>query len=358
MYEGDQNWVAPLGSEVRRTLDPDRNPYFANATLQPFLCYRDGAIVARLVVVINRLHEKTFGTRTAFFGFFECVNDAGAARALFERAESYCRALDVHHLEGPFNPNHYSELGLLIDAFDKPVSFFQTYNPPYYARLLEDLGYHQSTTLLTSRTENVKAYAESYCGQALTGEAPEGYAVRHFNMQRRDEELEHLRDIFNDAFSENWHYLPLSADEYRFSAKFLHLVTEPELITIVEHEGQPVGVLMCVLDINPLLHAMHGKPGPVTYLRFLQNRKRVKNLIVYAVGIRKSHRHTTVGRLLFTAMVQTALDYETLETTWMSPSNRLALRTAERLGMTPYKHFAIYDKSLITLRQNHDRTNP
>ncbi len=346
IYEDDNNWVAPIKSEIRRTLDPHRNPYFSNATLQLFVCYRDGNVAARTVVVINRLHEKQSGIKAAFFGFFECVNNLEAARALFGSVEDYCKRNNVELLEGPFNPNHYSELGLQVSAFEKPPTFFQTYNPPYYSDLLEALGFRKSACFFTARNDNAKEYILHRYGSLQKAEVPEEYAVRHFDMRRRNEELENLRDTFNDAFSTNWHYLPVSREEYGFSAKFLRLVTEPELITIVEHCGRPVGVLMCVLDINPPLRRLHGKVGPIKYLRFINDKKKIKNLIVYAVGIRKTHQHMIVFKLLLDAMVRMARNFDTLETTWMSPSNLHAIGASERLGMKPDKHFAIYEKPL------------
>jgi hypothetical protein len=136
LYRDDPHWVPPVVSEVRRTLDTKRNPYFANATLRLFLCYKDGTPTARLAIVIDRLYEDKFGVRTAFFGFFESTNDEEAVRRLFGEAEEVCRAEGVKILEGPFNPNHYSELGLQVDKFETSPSFFQPYNPAYYSALL------------------------------------------------------------------------------------------------------------------------------------------------------------------------------------------------------------------------------
>lgn len=338
--------MAPIEREVRRQLDPVRNPYFSDATAQPFVCYKNGAVAARTVVVINRLHERKFRIRAAFFGFFECVNDAEVASSLFESVERYCRVHNNELLEGPFNPNHYSELGLQIDAFEKPPAFFQSYNPSYYPGLLQKMGFKESCGFLTARNERVKDYISQEYGRLSDAEVPPNYFVRHLNLRQRDSELEILRRVFNESFSGNWHYLPLSREEYRFSSKFLHLVTEPELVTLVEYKGEPVGALMCVFDMNPLLRTLHGKVGPVKYVKLIRDKKKVKNLIVYAVGIRKSHRHTMVYKLLLDALLRTAIRFETIETTWMSPSNVLAMRAAERLGMKPDKHFAIYAKSL------------
>jgi hypothetical protein len=346
VYKGDPNYVAPLKAEVRRTLDGKKNPYFKGAELRLFVCYADDSPVARTAIVINPRHEQKFGVRAAFFGFFESMNDPGAARALFESAARFCRGQGATILEGPFNPNHYSELGLLLDNFDRPPVFFQTYNPPYYPKLLKELGFHVSASLFTARNERIAEYIDAHFDPLAPLSIPEGYAVRHPDMSRLPEEMEKIRLIFNDSFSSNWHFLPASREEYDFSAKFLNLITDPSLISIIDHHGEPVAVVMCVLDVNPLIQRFHGRRGPLKLLNFLRGRRRIRTVVLYAGGIRKRYQHTRVYPLLYEACARIVRRFDCLEGTWISDGNMLARRSAERLGMKPDKHFAIYALSI------------
>jgi hypothetical protein len=346
IYRHDPNWVAPITSEVRRTLDAKLNPYFANASLKLFVCYKAKTAFSRLAIIINRLHQEKFGVRRAFFGFFESMNDFEAAKFLFDEAERYCRRQGVKVLEGPFNPSHYSELGLQLDQFEAPPTFFQTYNPPYYNILLERVGFQISVRFQTMKNENLRDYILQRYGIQQGPLNRNGYIVRSFSMGDFKRELERIREVNNDAFSSNWHFLPLSKEEYLFSAKYLNLVTRPELIKIVEHEGQPVGVLHCVLDINPLLKRLEGRVGPIRYLRFLWARRKIRKLIIYTVAIKKAYQHTRVYELLLRAFCQMALKFETSETTWLSAESAPAVKAAESIGMKPDKQFAIYEKYL------------
>jgi hypothetical protein len=349
IYHGDPNWIAPLQSEVRRVLDAKRNPYFASGSVELFVCYANNDVVARIAIIINRMHWAKFGSKAAFFGFFESINDARATNALFERAEQYCCEQGIEILEGPFNPNHYSELGLQISKFETPPSFFQTYNPEYYPRLIEHAGFGIIKVVHTRKRQNISEYVRRRYGNIPTPTASSEYTVRNFLMDNFENELESIREVFNDAFSNNWHYLPLSKEEYLFSAKFLSLVTKPELITIVEHNGKPVGVLDCVQDINPLLKRLDGKIGPIKFLRYQWKRRKIKNLIIYAVGIKKAYQRTRVYKLILDAMCRLALNYDTLECTWTSDDNPLAIRAAEHLGLKRDKEFAVYQKRLTIL---------
>lgn len=346
IYGRDPNWVVPLTAEVYRTLDAEKNPYFSRASLRLFVCFKDGSPAARLAIIISQPHEEKYGQKAAFFGYFESENEPDASQALFQSAEDYCRAEGIQVLEGPFNPSHYSELGLQVDRFGTPPAFFQTYNPPYYPDLLEQAGLRVSQRFQTMKNEEIGTYLLKRYGPPQGVPEKNGFVVRPFRPGDFVAELDRIREVNNDAFSDNWHFLPLSREEYLFSAKYLSLVTKPELILIAEHLGSAVGVLHCVLDINPLLKKLGGRVNPIKYFGFLWGRRRVRNLIIFTVAIRKEYRHSRVYYLLLQAFCRTAASYATLETTWLSPENLPALRAAESLGMVPDKHFAIYEKAL------------
>ena len=256
LYRGDPLWVPPLVAEVRRTLDPERNPYFAEAALRLFVCYRDSLPVARLAVVISGAHREAFGVRAAFFGFFEAANDEQAVEHLFAEAETFCRTRNAEVLEGPFNPHHYSEIGLKIDRFGTAPSFFQPHNPPCYPELLEKAGYRISARLQTMANDDAGNDLARRFGDLAVATCRDGYTVRSFSLADKARDLAFMREVNNDAFAGNWHFLPLSPEEYMFSAKFMSFVTRPDLVKFVEYDGRPVAVLHCVLDVNPLLRTL------------------------------------------------------------------------------------------------------
>ncbi|MEW6512013.1 MAG: hypothetical protein AB1428_13765 [Bacteroidota bacterium] len=346
IYEGNPHWVPPLNGEIRRTLDPKRNPYFRNASLNLYVCYREGVPVARTILVISEEHCTTFNVKTGFFGFLEAYNDAEAVRSLFEFLATRCRERNIDTLEGPFNPNSYSELGLLADRYDEDPSFFQTYNPPYYHDLLAAAGFEEAEGLFTGRNPDLHAYFAAHPLDCSPRVKEGEYIVRPFSLRKFDRDLEAVREVFNDAFASNWHFLPASAEEHKFSSKYLMMVSDPVLVAIVEHRGTPVGVLLCVLDVNPLLREFHGTTGPLKYFLFRRKRKSIKTLIVFAVGIKKAYQRTRVYALLTDAMRRMARGYDVLESSWMSPSNPLSIAAAWRMGMEEYKHFKIYRKRL------------
>jgi hypothetical protein len=345
IYQNDSDWVPPLRSEIIRTLDQTRNPYFAGVDLQKFVCYKENQPFARAISVINPEYWKKFNQKTAFFGFYESVNDEQASAKLLTTIEGYCLMKGAERLEGPFNPNHYSELGMLVKNFERP-SFFETYNPDYYPSFIKKAGFEvvynihtrintETRDFLSQRHQNYKTLPES-----------NGFRIRHFNLFDMKAELERIREVFNDSFSENWHFLPVSRNEYHFSAKSMFAVTNPSLIQIVEHNGEPVGVLQCVLNINPLLQSLKGRIRITDIYRLLVQRKAIREVVVYAVGIKKAYQHSRAFILLTDAMLKIARRYPVVYSTWMSDDNIAAVRASEIIGLKPYKWFEVYGMTL------------
>lgn len=341
VYREDPYWIPQLHAEVRRALDSARNPYYRTAIVERFVAYRDGVPVARMSCVVNHRYFTPGKGYPALFGFFESMHDPEAVRMLFAAGRSWSAARGAMSLIGPFNPHHYGELGIQLDGFDTLPSFFQTHHRPYYAALLESTGCVQIHSVHTGRNPDIKRFLE----RRGKSSAPEhGFRVRFLNMNDLSADLDRIRQVFNAAFAPNPFFLPLSLDEYLYSAASLRYVTRPELNVIVEHSGEPVGALQCVLDINPLLLPMRsGRARPWDMARFLVRRRHLRRLIVFAVGIKPAWQRTRVHALLYNALSDMARNYDELESTWMSPDNMMALHAAERFGLTPDKHFALYE---------------
>lgn len=345
IYRNDKNWVAPIKSELKRTLDVKKNPYFRFASLALFNCYRNKNIVARISLSVNETYCKKVGVGTGFFGFFEAFNDPDAVKFLFDEVFKYCRANGIQRVEGPFNPNLYSEVGMLRTNFELPPSFFQTYNPEYYNSLLKENGFNILEVLHTRVNKNSSDYLNKKFRGSLELQMKD-LRVRSFNMKNRETDLEHLRNIFNDAFSDNWHFTPVNKNEYLFASKYLELVTPPDLLQFVEFKGEPVAAVHFVLDINPLLKNFKGKSNLIKYLNFLIQRKNIDKALVFAVGIKREYRNSRVVQLLFNTTIEISRKFRILESTWMYDENKIILSLAERLGLERDKEFNIYYKNL------------
>lgn len=346
IYRNDPNWVAPQLSEIKRTLNPSLNPYFVNASLRLYVGYSDGKPVCRSIMVINHLHWIKWKKKSAFFGFFESIDDSNAVKYLFDRIEADSREAGAEYLEGPFNPNHYSELGILIDNFNSVPGFFETYNPPYYPQLLQKTGFSELKIFHTRHNNKISATLSENFRITNPANNDNDYTIRKFNIFRLKRDLGIMREINNEAFEDNWYFLPLSQEEYKFSAKFLFFVTLPGLIQIVEYKGKPAGTIQCVLNFNRLIKPYNGKMNWWNLPGLLLRRRNLKELVVFTIGIKKAFHHTPVLGMIVKSALKIFQDYSTLTTTWISDENKGVIHFTEFLEMKPYKHFAIYSKHL------------
>ena len=345
IYRNDPNWIAPQQSEIRRVLDPVKNPYFLNASLKIYVCYFDGKPVCRSIMVINHLYYTKWNKKSAFFGFFESPDDCNAVKCLFEKIEADCRTAGAEYLEGPFNPNHYSELGILLDDFSSSPVFFDTYNPSYYPELLKEVGFSQSNLFHTRINNDISATLSKKYHTSHKDTFSKDITVRKFNIFRFRRDIAILRDINNDAFYNNKFFLPLSMKEYLFSAKYLFLVTRPGLIMIAEYKGEPVGAAQFVINFNSLLKSYNGKIRLRHVPGLLWRRRNIKDLIIFTAGIKKEYRNKRVFALILRSAVKIFRKFSTIRTTWISDEN-LGNSLASLLEMSTSKHFAIYSKRL------------
>jgi len=341
IYRDDKLWVAPIRSELKRILNTKRNPYFRNSSLELFSCYNDGKIAARISLSVNEDYNRKSDTRTGFFGFFEAFNDKIAVKFLLTELKKYCSENGIMRLEGPFNPNLYSEVGMLCSSYDSPPTFFQTYNQEYYNSLLKENGFKQLEVLHTRINKDSSGYLNEKYGKSFEL-SKEDLVVRYFDNSNPARDLEILRDIYNDAFSDNWHFTNVSKEEYLFVSKHLKLVTLPDMIKFVEYKGEPVAVVQFALDINPLLRKFKGNKSIISYFNFLLERKRIERAVIFAVAIKKDFRNSRVTDLLFKSTISIARNYRIVETTWMHDENRVVISIAKKLGLVRDKEFCVY----------------
>ena len=345
IYRNDPNRIAPLQSEVRRLLDPNENPYFKNAILKMYVCYYYSKPVSRSILVVNHLYWQKWNRKSAFFGFFEAFNYKEAVKCLFEKIEADSRELGAEYLEGPFNPNHYSELGILTDNFNSEPLFFETYNHSYYSDLLEDAGFSELKKVHTMINYDIPSTLENKYGSCSDKTSKNKITVRKLNIFRLKRDLEILREINNDAFENNQFFLPLSIAEYKFSAEHLFLVSAPRLILIAEYKEKPVGAAQFAFNINSIIKSLNGRVLPWNIPGLLWKLITTKELIVFTVGIKKAYRHTRVFSVMLKSAVKVFRNFRTLSTTWISDEN-LSENLTKLLDLKPYKHFTIFSKQL------------
>ncbi len=351
LYAGAPHWVAPLDLERRQHLSSG-NPYFKHARWQGWLALRDGEPVGRISAQIDRLYLENHPDRTGFFGLLEAIDDEAVFAALLRQAETWLREAGMTAVRGPFNLSINHDCGLLVEGFDKPPMAMMPYNPPHYARHLEALGYAPAKDLLAYRLDADIAPPAGV--RRLAAKAAGEIRVRPLQRQRLLEEFERLRDIFNDAWSDNWGFVPFTREEFAEMAGTLKHLVADDFVQIAEYQGEAVGMIVAIPDLNQILTGLDGRLLPFNWLKLLWRWKRRPPDAgrVILMGIRKSQRQTLLGAaiayLLVEALLEPALRHgmRWMELSWILEDNHRIRGIIEGLGAVIDKRYRIYQKTL------------
>lgn len=352
IYQGDPNWVPPLEMERKDFLDPAKNPFLEFGEVELFLARRGGQVVGRIAAVKDPHYNEFHGTNEGFFGLFECINDAGVARALFDAAAQWLRARGLAKVLGPMNFSTNHEVGLLVDGFGTPPAIMTTYNPPYYAALIEANGFTKAKDLWSFELSSSVQPPEKVVRIAEKIRQREGITVRSVDLKKFDEEVRLIKGIYNAAWEKNWGFVPMTEREFDHLARDMKQIVRPELVLIAEVKGEPVAFSMTIPDANEALKVARGRLTtfglPIGLVKLLLASRKIRRLRLVTLGIKEGYRRRGLDAILYLDTLRTAhqLGYEGGEISWTLEDNHLVNRAIESMGGKRSKTHRVYERAL------------
>ena len=351
IYRDDPNWVAPLLMDVKKVFS-DENPLFQHAEMQLWIARRDGRDVGRIAGIIERTHNEFHNERTAFFGFFECIDDATVSAKLFETVSAWSKQKGMTRILGPMNPTTNDECGLLIDGFDSPPILMMTYNPRYYAKLIEGFGCTKSKDLLAFAFDIASGPKERFGRfvQKFRKREPD-IRIEPITKKNLAAQLDKLKTVYNQAWEKNWGFVPMTDAEIDFMAERLKPLLTDGLAFIAETPQESVGFLLALPDFNEAFQPLKGKllsPGIFAALPYLLGWKVPKYLRCLTLGVTAKHR----GRGIEAAMLAEALNaslrlgIQRGEASWILEDNTAVQRVIALFGGEVYKTYRVYEKAV------------
>jgi len=350
-YRNDPNWAPPLKLENALRLSKRLNPFFKNARVKCFLARRGGKPVGRISAHESYRFNDFQKTRWGFFGWFESEDDPEVAAALFDVAEKQLKEWKMESIVGPFNFTTNDECGLLIDGFDTPPMFLMTHNPPYYQKLVEDVGYEKAQDLLAYRMDATEPVPEDMEKIADHIRSRPDVTFRTWDIKRNlQREMEYFLEIYNAAWSRNWGFLPLDRKEFFSHKTELRYLLDEEVAFMAEVDGKPAGFALSLPNLNEPIAHMNGRVTPRTIWRFLKERKNIQSLRVFALGVKPEYRRIGIGAVFYVDTLNVAYrrGYKWGEMSWILESNAAMNRAIRAMGGTVYKTYRIFKKDLET----------
>jgi len=349
-YGADSRYVSPMRGDLERSLDAGRNPLFRDHARRTwFTAHRDGRIVGRVLAHVHEASNRLHGLARGYFGCFDCIDDAEAAGMLLEAAGAWARGRGCTELAGAFNLTITQLVGVVTEGFEHAPYTYQDYSPPHVARLLDALGFERFFPVRTFESELARLDPGSLLGdrqRALLADAR--WSWRPIPRRGLEARLLEACEVLNDGFRDNALFVPLTPEEFLFPCEGLTWVIDERISFTAYEDGRPVGVVLCIPDLNPFLRATRSRIGWRTPWELAKLRLNRRRAAIIFFSVRRSHHGLGVNGVLLYHLARAlkAGGYERLGVSWVSDGNAASLRQMEKLGARPLHRLHLFRKPL------------
>jgi hypothetical protein len=355
LYADDPNYVAPLEFELAQRIDPKKNPSLKTSPHQLWAAWRDGEPVGRISAIMNSAHLDRYQDGAGHFGFLEAEDDPVLFDALVSAASNWLREQGAKKIVGPFNFSTNEECGLLVDGFDTPPFIMMPHGRPYYQKHMERLGFQKAVDMHALEWLPVREFIPekrlAFVDKALNKPEVE---IRNLKANDLLGDIKIILDIYHDAWSENWGFIPFTEDHARHMASELKPIIEEHNVVLCYYKGKPAAFGLVLPDINRATRDFNGKLLPLNWAKLLW-RLKVKGVDqsrMPLMGVRKHLQKKPVGAAFaykIIDMVNAAnIDHGVTrsELSWILEQNESMLSMLLDMGARIYKTYRIYEKAL------------
>jgi len=348
IYRGDRYWVPPLIKDQLYKLSPD-HPFHSHAEMALFLAYREDKVVGRIAGIIDHHYIEFHQEKVGFFGFFESMEELEIAESLFSKVKEWLKGKGMQKALGPMNPSTNDECGLLIEGWQSSPCLMMPYNPPYYCSFIENLGWKKAMDLYAYLVEKSTLVDKRLLRiKELVKKREPNLWIRPIRLNEMEEELKIIKGIYNQAWSRNWGFVPMTEEEIDDLAKILIPLVIPDLVLFVYLKEEPIGFSVALPDYNQVLKHLNGKIGLIGGMKYLYYRRKIKTIRMMLLGIKQGFQKKGAEGLLYAETVKNGLQkgFESAECSWILENNHLMQHGIESLGGRRYKTYRIYESPL------------
>lgn len=348
-YSGDEHWIAPLKMEQKKLIDTEKNPFYNNGDIALFLAEQNGEICGRIAAIEDRRYNDHHGTKTGFFGFFECIDSQPVADLMFKVACDWLADRGLTDVLGPSNPGMMDEIGILVDGFEHDPSILMPYHKPYYDRLIKGSGLEKAMDMYAYRvTQGTVSLDRMYRAEEIIRRRLPMLKIREMDLKNMKREIGIVRTIFNEAWSNNWGFIPLNEEELEAMAKDMKMILDPSFAHIAEVDGKPVAFSIALPDLNQALKHMDGTLLPTGIFKLLWHRRNINRIRTALMGVRPKYQGKGIDALLHKEAITNGLEkgFYSSELSWVLETNTEMMRVAEKLGAHIEKTYRMYRRDL------------
>ncbi len=371
LNRNDPAWVPPIRSEIAELLNPKKNPFFKHADVQLFLARRGDKVVGRISAHIDHLAiaqpaEQGMGPGTGNWGLFD-AEDEETAKALIARAEHWLREQGMHRVLAPLSMSVWEEPGLQVMGHDDPPTVLMGQDPAHYQGWIEGVGYTKAKSLMTYDLDITVEFPPLIQRIIKSGERNERIKIRKVVLKNFDTEARIILGILNDAWSDNWGFVPFNDAEISYVSKKLKPLVREDLIRIAEYDGEPVAFMITLPDANEPIKAIGGKLLPFGWIKMLMwlRKPKVRTVRVPLMGVVKRLQSSRMASQLAFMLIEyirraAITDYGAThgEIGWILEDNQGMNAIADALQTKLNREYLLYDKLHLKIGKSFAGTLP
>lgn len=349
LYRDCAQWVPPLVGALRHDLDPSQGSYYQQGDLQLFLAEREGQVAGRLAAMENRRFNDYLGQRTAFFGFYDVVDDLAVSQALFKAAFDWARSRGLNRMLGPRGLNSIDNTGVLVNGFEHRAAMWLPYNYSYYDGFIKEAGFSKVTDHFSGYARGDEPMPERLLRIASKIKERRGFEVIHFqSLKDRKYWIPRVWDVLLAAFSSFDEFVPPTEAEKEATAAELISIADPRLIKLIQKDGQLIGFIFAYHDVTAAIQRIKGRIWPLGWLELLRERKRTKWVNINGVGVLPEYQGMGVNAILYTEIKKSveAFGFEHIDVVQVNEANFQSRSDMETMGIRWYKSHRSYQREI------------
>jgi GNAT superfamily N-acetyltransferase len=350
IYAKDPHWIPPQVSRQKKFLDERHNTFLRDHSETCFFLLEKGAeVVGRIVAIDNFRYRELYKEKTGFFGFFECIEDYGAAEYLLSAVRDWLNQRGLDRMIGPTNFTTNDESGLLIEGFDTPPSLAIPYTHRVYPEFFERFGLTKLKDVLAWSVDLSRPLSERMQRIASRIEAKGNFQTRPVNLDVYEKEKEALKEVFLTSSFQGYGELPWTEEEYYAIADEFRPLVIPDLFLIVEERGKPVALSFSLPDYGPILSGMRGPFAFIKGMRFKQLARSIDRLRSLSFQIHQDYQGRGIETFLYMETMRTAKRLGYRESVILALENYPINRQIQELGGSIEKRVRLYQHPAKTL---------
>jgi hypothetical protein len=350
LYRQSSLWVPPFVHEIRAQLDPDAHPFYEHSEAAFFFALEGRQVVGRVAVLDNARYNRHHGVRTAFFTHFDAVDDRAVSRGLFDAACDWARARGLNLIWGPKGFMVADGQGVLVEGYEHRPALGIPYNHPYYAELLEDVGFEKKLDFVSCYMDRQLSFPERFLRVAEKVKRRRGFRSVTFETKADLRALiPQITRVYNDSFVEVAGYVPITDAEARAVGERILSIADPRLISLLMKGDQLAGFVLAYPDISAAVQRCRGRLWPLGWFHLWREFRRTRWINFNGAAILAPFRGLGGNALLYAELYRVLIDheqYDYADLVQVQETNTRMMQELEAVGVRPYKRHRLYQLAL------------